>query len=516
MTNFGYYQAGMMSDKMTPAELLAELRRQKLERDVSLPTTAVAEPGPPLESAPIQPAPAPAPAIAPTAPAPSGEQQKDDGDGINRVSSLLGESTAATDGPFEPRQPTCLEDSGLNESDVERLILKCLFSVGIASGRELCQQIKLPFKIVDRILRELKQEQLVAFKNTAAAGDYDFMITDAGRARGARYVEECTYFGAAPVRLQDYVDSIARQSMTTQKATEADLKEAFSDLIINDAMLDRLGPAVNSGRGLFLFGQPGNGKTSIAERVTGAFGTSIYIPRSLIVDGEIVRLFDPGVHEEVVENTKDGLLDNNNTDQRWVKIKRPTVIAGGELTMAELEIGQNIQTKICEAPLQLKSNCGTLVIDDFGRQTMPVDELLNRWIVPLEKRYDFLNMPNGKKIQVPFDQLIVFSTNLEPKDLVDGAFLRRIPYKIEVPDPSEDQFRALCKIMVKVMGFEYDQDSIDYLIETHYKPHNRPYRACQPRDLLLQIRNYCVYKSIPKALTKEAFDFAVDNYFSIM
>ena len=184
--------------------------------------------------------------------------------------------------------------------------------------------------------------------------------------------------------------------------------------------------------------------------------------------------------------------------------------------MKELEVCQNQQTKICEAPLQLKSNCGTLVIDDFGRQTMPVDVLLNRWIVPLEKRYDFLNLPSGKKVQVPFDQLIIFSTNLEPNDLVDGAFLRRIPYKIEVPDPTREEFVALMKLMAPIMGFEYDEKPVEYLIDTHYLAVNRPFRACQPRDLLLQVRNFCVYKKIPKVISKEGFDFAVENYFSVM
>lgn len=184
--------------------------------------------------------------------------------------------------------------------------------------------------------------------------------------------------------------------------------------------------------------------------------------------------------------------------------------------MNELEVTQNPVTKICEAPLQLKSNCGTLVIDDFGRQTMPVDVLLNRWIVPLEKRFDYLNLPSGKKIQVPFDQLIIFSTNLEPGDLVDGAFLRRIPYKIEVPDPSREHFRQLFQIMAPKVGLLYELEDIDYLIETHYVAKNRPFRNCQPRDLLQQVRNFCIYKNVPKVVTRQALDFAVENYFSIM
>ncbi|MGE3317555.1 MAG: AAA family ATPase, partial [Planctomycetaceae bacterium] len=216
------------------------------------------------------------------------------------------------------------------------------------------------------------------------------------------------------------------------------------------------------------------------------------------------------------ETAEDGLLNLSGIDQRWVQIVRPTMIAGGELTMQELEGTQNPQTKICEAPLQLKSNCGTLVIDDFGRQIMPVDVLLNRWIVPLEKRFDYLNLPSGKKIQVPFDQLIIFSTNLEPKDLVDGAFLRRIPYKIHVIDPTEEQFHQLFQLMAPNMGFEYDRKAVEYLIETHYRKVGRPFRACQPRDLLQQVKNFCTYKKIPKKMSAEAFDFAVENYFSVM
>ncbi len=281
-------------------------------------------------------------------------------------------------------------------------------------------------------------------------------------------------------------------------------------------MLIRLGPAINSGRGLFLYGAPGNGKTSIAERITKAFGDYIWIPRSLTIDGEIMRLFDPGMHEEMPLCANQGLLDQRKIDHRWVRIRRPTIVVGGELTMDQLEVTMNNLTNTSEAPLQMKSNCGTLVIDDFGRQKMTTDQLLNRWIVPLEKRYDFLNMASGKKIQVPFDQLIVFSTNLEPRDLVDDAFLRRIPYKIEVTDPGEDAYRELLKIMAPKVGVEYDEATVNYLLDKHYKSVNRPLRCCQPRDLLLQIRNYCCYVRKPAKMTQENIDFAVQNYFAIM
>jgi hypothetical protein len=435
---------------------------------------------------------------------------------FHRVKSLLGGQADNQDGSFTPREPESLDETGLTLEEVERLILKFLLAKGGVTGRRIAQQICLPYGIVEPILKSLKREQLLVFLGTAEMGDYEFGITEVGRERARRYVTECTYFGAAPVPLDDYLKAMEAQSIAKQTVTQADLKEAFSDLLINDAMMEKLGPAINSGRGMFLFGAPGNGKTSIAERITKCFGTNIWIPRALGIDGEIIRIFDPGVHEEVPRPVGEGLFDLSGIDPRWVQIVRPTVISGGELTMEQLEVTQNPLTHICEAPLQLKSNCGTLVIDDFGRQRMPVDELLNRWIVPLEKRYDFLNLPSGKKIQVPFDQLIIFSTNLEPKDLVDGAFLRRIPYKIHVPDPSEAEFRQILKRLAPKMGFQYDKAAVDYLIEEHYVRCQRPFRSCQPRDLLLQVKNYCTFRNQPRKMTPEAFDFAVENYFSVM
>jgi DNA-binding PadR family transcriptional regulator len=435
---------------------------------------------------------------------------------FERVNLLLGHNQPNAEEQYSPPEPQSLAETNLTTEDVEKLILKFLLARGSAVGRRVAQQVCLPFGLIDPLLKSLKQEQLIVFKGAATMGDYEYALTEMGRERARRYAEECTYFGAAPVFLKDYLDAMSRQSIAKQHATEAELREAFSDLIINEKMLSRLGPAINSGRGMFLFGAPGNGKTSIAERVTSCFGTSIWIPRALGIEGEIIRIFDPAIHELVDEPTSDGIFNVSGIDQRWVHVRRPTVVVGGELTMAELEVKQNIVTKICEAPLQLKSNCGTLVIDDFGRQRMPVDELLNRWIVPLEKRYDYLNLPSGKKIQVPFDQIIIFSTNLEPKDLVDGAFLRRIPYKIQVLDPTREEFHKLFTVMAPLLGFQYDKDVVDYLIDTHYVPIDRPMRACQPRDLLLQVRNYCMYHCLPKVMSPEGFDFACENYFSIM
>lgn len=428
------------------------------------------------------------------------------------ASSLSG----ASRGGFVPVEPVSLEAAGLTASEVEALVLKFLLARGDAAGRDIAAQVKLPFVLVEPLLRELKQQQLVGHRGAAPMNDFQYQLTDLGRERARRYAQYCTYFGSAPVSLADYIASVEAQSLTHQHPTVDDLRRAFADLLLDTRIFDRLGPAINSGRGLFLFGPPGNGKTSIAERVTAAFGQEIWLPRAIAVDGEIIRVFDPVTHQEIALESSTGLLDHRMIDRRWVRIRRPTIIAGGELTMSQLEVTINTATGICEAPLQLKSNCGTLVIDDFGRQRVRIDELLNRWIVPLECRYDFLNLPNGKKVKVPFDQLVIFSTNLEPRQLVDEAFLRRIPYKIEVTDPSEEQFRQLFVLVAERLGVAYDADAVDYLIETHFRRAGRPMRCCHPRDLLLQVRNYCIYHNQPPRMTREFFDAAVEIYFAVM
>ena len=441
----------------------------------------------------------------------SGEGEPEQGD-----ESAASQVESDDDNSFFPQEPQSFREAELTYSEVEALCLKFLLARGDAAGRDVADQVKLPFVLVDELLRTMKNDQLVVHKRSAPMNDYQYELTDVGRQRARRYSLQCTYFGSAPVALDEYVAGVSAQSLAGLRPTAEALHHAFEDLLLNKRMLDRLGPAINSGRGLFLYGAPGNGKTSIAERVTGAFGQSIWIPRAIGIDGEIIRLFDPVNHQEVPLAECQGVFDDRKIDKRWVRIRRPTIVAGGELTISSLEVTINTSTGISEAPLQLKSNCGTLVIDDFGRQRMSIDELLNRWILPLEKRFDFLNLSNGKKIQVPFDQLIVFSTNLEPRDLVDEAFLRRIPYKIEVIDPTEEEFRELFQIMAAQLGFEYRDGPIDYLIEKHYRQTGRAFRCCHPRDLLLQIRSSCMYQKVPAELTNEYFDLAVDIYFAVM
>ena len=384
---------------------------------------------------------------------------------------------------FMPIEPQSFTEAQLTSSAVEGLILKLLLSRGDTSGRSISDHVKLPFRLLDELLAELKHDQLVVHKGSAPMNDYIYQLTDVGRERGRRLADHCTYFGCRRVVLTEYIEAVKVQSLTKQHPTVAALARGLRGSADQSAHAPPSGTGHQLGARHVPVRRPGNGKTSIAERITKAFGQTIWIPRAIGVDGEIIRLYDPNGHELMPLETSNGLLDQNRIDKRWVRIRRPTIIVGGELTMDSLEVTLNTSTGISEAPVQLKSNCGTLVIDDFGRQKMSTDELLNRWIVPLEKRHDYLNLANGKKIEVPFDQLVIFSTNLEPKQLVDDAFLRRIPYKIEVIDPSEEEFRGLFKMMAPKLDFEYDDEVISYLIEKHYRAVNRPMRCCQPARL---------------------------------
>ena len=416
---------------------------------------------------------------------------------------------------FRPAPPVSLEQAGVTETMVDALIFKFLHSIGSAPGAVIASKLALPHPLVVPRLTDLKKQQLLGYVGTASMGDFTYTLTESGRDRARRLMEESLYFGAAPVPLSTYCEAVEAQSITLEEPSEGNLRQAFSDLLIRDEMFATLGPAINSGRGMFLYGPPGNGKTSIAERITQCFGSEIYIPYALHIDGFIVKLFDAEIHEQITAR-HDSIVKAEQLDERWVRIKRPTVIVGGELTMNQLEIRYNPTTRTSEASTQLKSNCGTLLVDDFGRQRMNPFELLNRWIVPLEKRFDFLSLANGVKIQVPFDQLLIFATNLEPKDLVDDAFLRRIPYKINVDDPTEAEYRELLRMMCEITGFEYDEALFTQLIQKHYYDVGRPFRCCQPRDLLLLAKNRCRYAGQPVVLTQENLDFAVRVYFTVM
>lgn len=416
---------------------------------------------------------------------------------------------------FLPPEPTSVEQTGLAAIDIEALILKLLLTSGPTVGRRIAEQVRLPFALMAEQLRSLKAQLLVNYSNQATMGDFEYDLTEDGQKRAQWHSARCTFCGAAPVLLDDYIAGVEKQSVTKLKPKLTELCNAFSDLMLGPGTLSQIGQAVHSGRGLFLYGQPGNGKTSIAERIIRALSQYIWIPRTITVTGEIIRLFDPANHEEApLSSPQEKLLDDLHYDRRWVRIRRPVIMVGGELRLEQLDITHNVTTGIIESPLQLKSNCGALVVDDFGRQRCSVAELLNRWIIPLEKGFDYLNLPSGRQIQVPFDQLVVFSTNLPPQKLVDEAFLRRIPYKIEVCDPTPREFRDLMRIWCGKLAIEYRDDAVDHVLAKHFSEAGRPLRYCHPRDLAHQVKSFCEFHEQPLALTTKALDVAVKNYFA--
>jgi predicted ATPase with chaperone activity len=412
---------------------------------------------------------------------------------------------------FVPAVPKTLAETGIAQVVVEELVLKVMLAKGAMTGRELAMDLCLHFTLLETILADLKSRLLISHKNNAGIGDFVYALTDVGQEKAMMARDISAYAGAVPVRFEDYLVAVKAQSIRNEKPDYAVLSEAFRDMIFDESLFDTIGPAINSGRGLFLYGEPGNGKTSIAEKLALCFNNDIFIPKALFVEGQILQLYDLQNHDPVPQDNP--LMAKY--DQRWVEIKRPAVMVGGELMMDSLEIKYNPILKVSEAPLQMKANGGVFLIDDFGRQRVSHIDLLNRWIVPLEKRVDFLVLPNGQKIEVPFDELIIFSTNLDPKSLVDDAFLRRIPYKIHVKDPNDAQFRQIFQMLCEKYKVAYDEAKVNYLIQKHYLG-KRPFRGCQPRDILEQILNAAAYQKTAPILTEAMLDMACRNYFAAM
>lgn len=410
---------------------------------------------------------------------------------------------------FWPTDPRSLQELGLTEPFLDAHLCRLLFSAGNMTGRQLASEMCVPFRILETQLERLRTRRLITHCGSASLNDYIYGLTEEGRKRAEVFHSECAWVGPAPVPLMDYVISVEAQAICDEPIRRSELQDVFADVSISSSLLNMLGPAVNSGSGLFLYGAPGNGKSTLARCVTACFGQEIWIPYAVIEGREIITLYDPSYHEQVEQPA-----DSLSFDRRWVRVRRPTVVVGGELLLDNLEIRHDSVTNISEAPLQMKSNCGCLLIDDFGRQRISPAELLNRWIIPLENRHDFLTLATGKKFQVPFEQLIIFSTNLDPADLVDEAFLRRIPYRIEVSDPDEAEFHRLFQIAAGKLGCRYLADSVDHLLSRFYGSQNRPLRRCHARDLLLQIRNYCTYHDLPFEMLPQYFDAVADCFFT--
>ncbi|HWQ14966.1 MAG TPA: ATP-binding protein [Roseiflexaceae bacterium] len=414
--------------------------------------------------------------------------------------------------PVLPPRPRSLEETGLTLSYLSDLVLRALYLIGEMTGQMLVDLLHVPWEnVIDQAMGYLRREQMAEVKGAGGIGEraYRYQATSKGMARARELGERSQYLGPAPVPLAAYSAVMRGQSTQGLTVTEESIRQAFSALVISEALLVQLGPAINSGRSIFLFGNAGNGKTSIAEAASKLLSDTIAIPHAVIIDGQVIRVFDPIHHEEVPLQPG----QEKEVDRRWVLSRRPIVVAGGELNMASLDLVYNEESKFYEAPLQMKANAGLFLIDDFGRQQMRPRDLLNRWIVPLEKRVDFLTLHTGKKIEVPFDQLIIFSTNIEPKQLVDEAFLRRIRYKIEVPNPSPAEFREIMRRVCKAKGVPYSDDGLRYLLEVEYPKRKLELRAVHPRDLIDQLIDIARFTRTQPIMSRELLAAACKSYF---
>lgn len=421
-------------------------------------------------------------------------------------------------GAWNPPPLSKIEDTGISKLALADLVLKVLYFRGDMQGHDIADIIKLPFNgIVDQVLEFLKREKMVEITGTQGFGEasYRYEIMGEGIKRAIDAIERTQYAGPAPVPLKDYINAINSQKRPDASIKESDMRKVLENLIVDKAMLDKIGPAANSGTSIFLYGPPGNGKTTLSEAIGRVIlGEDMYIPYSMDVDGQIIQLFDFVNHTLSPDQSPVKYGTGEVADPRWVRIRRPIIIVGGELTMESLDLVYNEVSKFYEAPYQVKANGGMFLIDDFGRQQVSPVALLNRWIVPLEKKYDFLTLANGQKIQMPFNVMIIFSTNLDPADLVDDAFLRRIKYKIEVGDPTPQQFRELFELMCKITNIPFDERGYNYLIKEWYLKFNRAPRFVHPRDLLNQMSDISNYMGVENTLgNKELIDRAADSYF---